>query len=125
MEHIKELRTNRSKARQCNHGVRSGPLKTFQLSKVLVMLRCRLEFGRPTNDVEIHYPGFNLPPYMERGMYETYQNTSEVVVEVRSDGKGGYAWFPYTKKSLVQLATNETIVRCQKRCRKQIDADRS
>ena len=75
-----------------------------------VMLRSRLEFGRLTNDVEIHYPGFNVPHYIERALYETYQNTSKVVVEVRSNGKGGYAWFPYTKKSLVQLAKNETVM---------------
>ena len=90
-----------------------GPLKAnqdFSSIEGFVMLRSRLTFGRLTSDVEIHYPGFNLPPYMERGMYETYQNTSEVAVEVRSDGKDGYTWFPYTKKSLVQLATNETVV---------------
>ena len=74
------------------------------------MLRSRLKFGRLTNDVEIHYPGFNVPPYLARGMYETYHNTSEIVVEVRSDGRGGYAWFPYTKKSLVQLGQNEIVV---------------
>ena len=75
-----------------------------------VMLRSRLKFGQLTNDVEIHYPGFLVPHCMTRGMYEKYQNTSEVVVEVRSDGRGGYAWFPCTKRSLVQLGQNETVM---------------
>ena len=82
----------------------------FSSIEGFVMLRSRLKFGRLTNDVENHYPGFNVPPYLARGMYEKYQNTSEVVVEVRSDGRGGYAWFHYKKKSLVQLGQNETVV---------------
>ena len=82
----------------------------FSSIEGFVMLRSRLKFGQLTNDVEIHYPGFLVPHYMTRGMYEKYQNTSEVVVEVRSDGRGGCAWFPYTKRSLVQLARNETVM---------------
>ena len=68
-----------------------------------------LMFDRLRNDVEIHYPGFRVPLSIERGMNEKYWRiqSTEVVVEVRSGGKGGYAWFPYTKKSLVQLDENE------------------
>ena len=42
-----------------------------------------LMFGRLTNDVEIHYPGFRVPLSKERGMYEKYSSISEAVVEVR------------------------------------------
>ena len=82
----------------------------FSSMEGFVMLRSRLEFGRLTNDVEIHYPGFNVPHYIADEMREKYRNTGEVVVEVRSDGKGGYAWFPSTKRSLVSLAKNETVM---------------
>ena len=87
-----------------------GANQDFSSIEGFVMLRCRLMFGRPTNDVEICYPGFRVPTYIAKQMYETYQNTSGFVVEVRSDGGGGYAWLPYTKRSLVQLDENETVV---------------
>jgi len=51
-----------------------------------------------------------VPLSIERGMYQAYRSIPEAVVEVRSDGRGGYAWFPYTKRSLVQLAKNETVM---------------
>ena len=82
----------------------------FSSIEGFVMLRSRLKFGRLTNDAEIHYPRFIVAHYLAQRMYETYQNTSEVVVEVRSDGRGGYAWFPSTKKSLGQLGEDETVV---------------
>ena len=90
-----------------------GPLRTnqdFSSMEGFVMLRSRLEFGRLTNDLEIHYPGFTVPLSIEREMYQAYQSISEALVEVRSDGKGGYAWFPCTKRSLFQLAKNETVM---------------
>ena len=92
--------------------LRGPPWANQEISSVegFVMLRCRLKFGQPTNDVEIHYPGFIVPHYLAQRMYETYQNTNEAVVEVRSDGRGGYAWFPSTKKSLGQLGEDETVV---------------
>ena len=82
----------------------------FSSVEGFVMLRSRLKFGQLTNDVEIHYPGFNPPPYIKRGLYGTYKNTSDVVVEVRSDGKGGYTCSPSTKKSLVQLGEHDTVM---------------
>ncbi|XP_015753320.1 PREDICTED: uncharacterized protein LOC107333065 isoform X2 [Acropora digitifera] len=82
----------------------------FSSMEGFVMLRSRLKFGQLTNDLEIHYPGFRVPLSIERGMHQAYGSISEALVEVRSDGKGGYAWFPYTKKSLVQLAKNETVM---------------
>ena len=82
----------------------------FSSMEGFVMLRSRLKFGQLTNDLEFHYPGFTVPLSIERGMYQAYRSISEAMVEVRSDGKGGYAWFPYTKKSLVQLAKNETVM---------------
>ena len=66
-----------------------------------VMLRSRLKFGQLTNDLEIHYPGFKVPLSIARGMYQAYWRISEALVEIRSDGKGGYAWFPYTKKTWI------------------------
>ena len=75
-----------------------------------VMLRSRLKFGRLTNDVEIHYPQFIVPHHIAVEMHKKYRKTSEVVVEVRSNGKGGYTWFSSTKKSPVQLAKNETVM---------------
>ena len=90
-----------------------GPLRAnqdFSSIEGFVMLRSRLEFGRLTSDVEILYPKFDVPHYIKRGMYEKYCSIREAVVEVRSDGRGGYAWLPYTKRSLVQLAKNETVV---------------
>ena len=88
------------------------------------MLRTRLKFGRLTNDVEIHYPGFNLPPYMKRGMYETYQNTSEVVVEIRSDGKSAYTCSSSRKKDFVQLDENETVMLKTRLCNGQISLEK-
>ena len=82
----------------------------FSSIEGFVMLRSRLEFGRLTSDVEIHYPKFDVPHYIKRGMYEKYCSIREVVVEVRSNGKGGYTWSSSTKKSLVQLGKNETVV---------------
>ena len=82
----------------------------FSSIKGFVLLKSRLKFGKLTNDVEIHYPGFRVPPSIQRGMYEAYRSISEAVVEVRSDGRGGYTWSPYTKKSLVQLGQNETVM---------------
>ena len=82
----------------------------FSSREGFVMLRSRLKFGQLTNDLEIHYPGFTVPLSIETGMYQAYRSISEALVEVKSDGKGGYAWFPYTQKSLVQLAKNETVM---------------
>lgn len=82
----------------------------FSSMEGFVMLRSRLKFGQLTNDLEIHYPGFRVPLSIERGMHQAYGSISEALVEVRSDGKGGYAWSPYNKKSLVQLTKNETVM---------------
>ena len=82
----------------------------FSSIEGFVMLRSRLKFGRLTNDAEIYYPGFNLPPHIQRRLYEQYQNTNEAVVEVRSDGKGGYTCSCSTKKSLVQLGEHDTVM---------------
>ena len=102
----------RDDAYQSHQSSSMQPRGTQDFSAVegFVMLRCRLEFGRLTNDVEIHYPKFNVPPYIAAAMYGTYQNTSEALVEVRSNGRGGYAWYPYTKKSFVRLGQNETVM---------------
>lgn len=104
-----------------------GPLGASQdisYMEGFVMLRFRLKFGQLTNDVEIHYPGFNLPPYMKRGLYGTYKNTSDVVVEVRSDGKGGYTCSSSRKKSLVQLDENDTVMLKTRLCNGQISLEK-
>ena len=78
--------------------------------KGFVMLRARLQYGRLSHDVEIHYPGFIVPQCIEREMYETYKRTYEAVVEIISDGKGGYTLSPSANRSLVQLGENETVM---------------
>ena len=100
-------------SRQSSSTQPRGPQRAnqdFSSIEGFVMLRCRLKFGRLTNDLEIHYPEFKVPRSLKKGMHQAYGSISEALVEVRSDGKGGYAWFPYTKKSLVQLAKNETVM---------------
>ena len=96
----------------------------FSSMEGFVMLRSRLEFGLLTSDVEIHYPKFDVPRNIQRGMYEEYQSIREAVVEVRSDGRGGYDWFPYTKRSLVQLAKHETVMLKTKLRKGQISLDK-
>ena len=74
--------------------------RVFSLSAGLTGLM----FGRLRNDVEIHYPGFRVPLSIERGMYEKYWSIREVLVEVRSDGKSGYAWFPSFNLTKMRLS---------------------
>ena len=115
-QHVTEYGAHTSVAYQSRQSASMQPRgpqlanQDFSSMEGFVMLRSRLKFGRLTNDLEIYYPGFSVPLPIERGMCQTYRRISEAVVEVRSDGKGGYAWFPYTKKSLVQLAKNETVM---------------
>ena len=76
--------------------------------------------GRLSQDAEIYYPGLKVPHYLKIEMYEKYRSFSEAVVEIKSDGRGGYALFRSTNNSPVKLGKNETVMLQTKLCNGQI-----
>ena len=124
-QHTTEHRAYRKDAYQSQQSTSLQPRpqranQDFSSMKGFVMLRSRLEYGRQSNDVEIHYPGFIVPKWIETEMYEKYRTIYKVVVEIISDGKGGYTWSPSANKSLVQLGANETVMLKTRLCKRRI-----
>ena len=89
----------------------------FSTMKGFVMLKTRLRFGQISKhhgDVEIFFPGFVVAPDTERNLLQEHRNIAEAVVEIASDGNGGFCATievqSEEKEKPVQLSQNETVM---------------
>ncbi|XP_068732099.1 uncharacterized protein [Montipora capricornis] len=91
--------------------------RDFSTMKGFVMLKTRLRFGQISKhhgDVEIFFPGFVVAPDTERNLLQEHWKIAEAVVEIASDGNGGFCATieaqSERKEKPVQLSQNETVM---------------
>ena len=95
--------------------------RDFSTMKGFVMLKTRLRCGQISahhDDVELCYPGFDVPPCIRKDMWDKFCNITEAEVKIVSDGNGRLRWSadPEIKSQhngkgkAVQLAGNETVM---------------
>ena len=95
-----------------SRGPRPSVYRDFSTMKGFVMLKTRLRFGQISKHHGDH--GFVVPPYTEKNLLQEHPTIAEAVVEIASDGNGGFCATieaqSERKEKPVQLSQNETVM---------------
>ena len=78
-----------------------------------VMLKTRLFRGRfsyEPSDIEIFFPGFKVPDYIEKELREKHSNIPEAMVKITCERSGQFVWSVATEFRAIEKLENETVM---------------